>query len=278
MSGLRLIASYPKSGNTWLRAFLASHLRGGQPIDLNADLARIGTLTSRSLQDLHAGLEHADLMPPEVALLRPLTSRRIAQEQPGLYKTHDSNLVPPGAGEPAIPADAIDRAVYIVRDPRDVAISAAHHFGWSLAVSVDRMADASFRLGHSSTRLNVNVEQWVSSWSAHVESWLDAGDLHLLPLRYEDLLADPLEGFTQLCRFLELDDTRPAVGRSLEACSFSALAGQETRTGFRERYHASTAPFFRAGGAGGWRTALAPELAERLVAEQGRVMARLGYR
>lgn len=48
MSGLTLIASYPKSGNTWLRAFLASHLRGSEPIDLNADLTRIGNLTARA--------------------------------------------------------------------------------------------------------------------------------------------------------------------------------------------------------------------------------------
>ncbi|MDQ0346151.1 sulfotransferase domain-containing protein [Ancylobacter vacuolatus] len=278
MSGLALIASYPKSGNTWLRAFLASHLRGGQPIDLNGDLSRIKNLTGRSLQDKHAGLEHSDLTPDEVALLRPLTSRRIAQLQPGLYKTHDSNLVPLGAREPAIPADAIDRLVYIVRDPRDVAISMAHHFGWTPEDSVNQMADTTFRMGRSSTRLNMNVEQWVSSWSAHVESWLDAADLHLLPLRYEDLLADPLERFTELCRFLDLDDTRHAISRSLEASSFTALAAQEARTGFRERYPASTAPFFRKGGAGGWRGELPPGLAERVASAHNRVMARLAYR
>ncbi|WP_018390734.1 sulfotransferase domain-containing protein [Ancylobacter sp. FA202] len=278
MSGLALIASYPKSGNTWLRAFLASHLHGGQPIDLNGDLVRIRNVTGRSLQDRHAGLEHSDLTPNEVALLRPLSSRRIARQQPGLYKTHDSNLVPPGAREPAIPADAIDRVVYIVRDPRDVAISMAHHFGWSLAASVDRMGDTAFCIGLSSPGLNMNIEQWVSSWSAHVESWLDAGDLHLLPLRYEDLLADPPGHFTQLCRFLGLDDTRHAVSRSLEASSFTALADQEARTGFRERYAASTAPFFRKGGAGGWRGELPPELAERVACTHRRVMARFAYR
>ncbi|MDQ0301115.1 sulfotransferase domain-containing protein [Ancylobacter polymorphus] len=278
MSGLTLIASYPKSGNTWLRAFLASHLRGGQPIDLNVDLARIANLSARILQDRHAGLEHADLTPQEVALLRPLTSRRVAHDQPDFYKTHDCNFVPPGAREPAIPADAINRVVYIVRDPRDVAISLAHHFGWSVAASVERMADSAFRMGRSSPCLNMNVEQWVSSWSAHVESWLDAAGLRLLPLRYEDLLADPLQRFTELCRFLDLDDTRQAVSRSLEASSFSVLASQEARTGFRERHRASNAPFFRAGGAGGWRSGLAPELAERLAADQGRVMARLAYR
>lgn len=50
MSGLALIASYPTSGNTWLRAFLASYPRGGQPIDLNAYLARIGNLTARAAE------------------------------------------------------------------------------------------------------------------------------------------------------------------------------------------------------------------------------------
>lgn len=80
--------------------------------------------------------------------------------------------------------------------------------------------------------------------------------------------------FHQLRRFLGLDDTRQAV----EVCSFSALAVQEARAGFRERHPASTAPFFRERGAGGWRRALAPELVERLVATQERRMARLGYR
>lgn len=277
MSGLTLLASYPKSGNTWLRAFLASHLRDGQPIDLNTDLSRIGNLTARRLQDFHAGLEHGDLTREEVALVRPVTSRRIARAQPGLYKTHDSNLVPPGAHEPAVPADAIDRVVCIVRDPRDVAVSLAHHFGWSLGASVDRMVDPAFTLGRSGSYLNANVEQWVSSWSAHAASWLDAIDIGLLPLRYEDMAAEPLESFTRLCRFLALDDAPHAVRRSLAASSFSTLAAQEARAGFRERLQASAAPFFRAGRAGGWRAELAPELAERLVGAHGRVMARLGY-
>lgn len=277
MRGLTLIASYPKSGNTWLRAFLASHLRGGKPIDLNSDLSTIRNLTSRRLQDTHAGLEHADLTPPEVALLRPATSRSIALARPGFYKTHDSHLVPPGACEPAIPAETTDRVVYIVRDPRDVAVSLAHHFGDTLGDSVARMADPAFVLGRSGAGPNANVEQWVSSWGAHVESWLDAPGLQLLPLRYEDLLAAPPEAFGRVCRFLDLDDTAPAVARSLNASRFRTLAAQEARAGFRERLPAATAPFFRTGGAGGWRTTLPAALADQLVADHGRVMARLGY-
>ncbi|WP_428030267.1 sulfotransferase domain-containing protein [Ancylobacter sp.] len=277
MTGLTLIASYPKSGNTWMRAFIASHLHGGRAININADLSLIPNLTSRPLQDFHAGLEHADLTPEEVALIRPWTSRRIAETHPGIYKTHDSHLVPPGAREPAIPPDAIDRAVYLIRDPRDVAVSLAHHLGRSLSEGVDMVSDAQFRMGRSRSHLNVNVEHWLSSWSAHVESWLNAADVRLLRLRYEDMLAEPLESFTRLCRFLELDDAPDAVGRSLDAGSFGALAAQEGRAGFRERYRSSTAPFFRAGRAGGWRETLPPELAERVAAAHSRVMTHMGY-
>lgn len=277
MSGLTLIASYPKSGNTWTRAFLASHLRGGQPLDLNTDLSLILNLTSRSLQDFHAELEHSDLTLEEVALLRPVTSRRIAEAQPGIYKTHDANLSPPGAREPAIPADAIDRVVYIVRDPRDVAVSLAHHFGCSPGESTGIMADARLTLGRSQRLLNANVAHFVSSWSAHVESWLDAADLRLLVLRYEDMLAEPFAVFARLCRFLDLNDDAATLRRSLEATSFPVLAGQESRAGFKERSRNASSAFFRAGIAGSWRRELAPELADRLIATQGRVMARLGY-
>lgn len=111
-------------------------------------------------------LEHADLTPQAVALVRLLTSRSIASDQPGLCKAHDCHLVPPGARELAIPADAIDRVVYVIRDQRDVAISLAHHFGWSLPTSVGRMADTAFRIGGSSTRLNGNVERWPDAIAA----------------------------------------------------------------------------------------------------------------
>ncbi|WP_371345960.1 sulfotransferase domain-containing protein [Ancylobacter sp. IITR112] len=277
MSGLTLLASYPKSGNTWLRAFLTSHRRRGQAIDVNRDLARIMNLTSRQLQDRHAGLEHEDLTPEQVALLRPLTSRCIARDRPGLYKTHDSHLVPPGAREPAVPADVIDRVVYIVRDPRDVAVSAAHHFGQPLATSVANIADPTRILGRSETGLNDNVEHFVSSWSAHAASWIDAEAVNRLVLRYEDLVAQPDQGFARLCRFLDLDDTPDAVARSLNASAFATLAAQEARAGFRERLARASAPFFRSGRAGDWRRALPPALAGRIAETQGPMMARLGY-
>ncbi|UOK70405.1 hypothetical protein [Ancylobacter polymorphus] len=111
-------------------------------------------------------MEHADLTPHEVALVRALTSRSIASDQPGLCKTHDSHLVQPDAREPAIPVDAIGRVVYVIRDQRDVASSLAHHFGWSLPTSVDRMADTAFRIGGLSTRLNGNVERWPDAIAA----------------------------------------------------------------------------------------------------------------
>ncbi len=277
MSGLGLIASYPKSGNTWMRAFLASLKLGGRTPDLHRDIDTIPTLAARSLHDAFAGLECSDLTPAEVARLRPHVSRRIAAARPGLFKVHDANLPPPGADEPAIPADSIDRVVYVVRDPRDVALSAAHHFGQPVEAVVADLGNPGHMIGRSTTGLNSNVEQWLSSWSRHVESWLDAPGLRRLCLRYEDLTARPEASFAEVCRFLEWDAPAAEIARAVAATRFDRLAAREQADGFSGALTVSGNAFFREGRAGGWRGTLAPALAERIARDHAATMARLGY-
>ncbi|MBS7538157.1 sulfotransferase domain-containing protein [Ancylobacter lacus] len=278
MTGLVLIASYPKSGNTWMRAFLASLTLGGRTPDLHGDMEAIPTLAARGLQDAFAGLECSDLTPAEVARLRPYVSRRIAAARPGLYKVHDANLAPPGAAEPAIPAETIDRVVYVVRDPRDVALSAAHHFGQTVEAVVADLGDEAHMIGRSAAGLNANVEQWLSSWSRHVESWLDAPGLRRLCVRYEDLTARPEETFAQVCRFLELEATVADIAGAIAATRFERLAAREQEDGFPGALTVSGKAFFRKGRAGGWREALAPALAESIARDHAATMARFGYR
>lgn len=277
MSGLTLIASYPKSGNTWVRAFLASlKLAGGTP-DLNRDLAQIPSVAARSLHDSVAGVECSDLTPQEVARLRPAASRLLARERPGIYKAHDAFLAAPGCPEPAVPADAIARVVYLVRDPRDVALSAAHHFGISVEAMAAAMRDPEHRLGESAAGLNANVEQWLSSWSAHVASWTGQGEVPVHVVRYEDLLSHPGEWFEAMCRFLELGASAAAIERSVEATKFQELAALEAGKGFLERMPASTRPFFGEGRCGAWRDALSPETARRMGEDHGEMMRRFRY-
>lgn len=276
MSGLTVLASYPKSGNTWMRAFLASLAKGGDTPDINAELAA-HVLARRGALDAWIGVEASDLTPAEIATIRPYASRRAAAAGAGVVKVHDANLVPPGGREPPIPADAIDRVIYIVRDPRDVAVSSAHHFGKTAEAIVAEMNDPEFAIGRSQGHLNRNVDQYISTWSRHVESWLDADGLRVHRVRYEDMVAAPEPTFAAAARFLELEHSDEAIALAVQAVAFGKLAEQEARRGFVERLAGAVSPFFRRGKPGGWRIELAPPLAAQIEREHGVVMRRCGY-
>ena len=276
MSGLVLLASYPKSGNTWMRAFLASLARGGRTPDINTELTT-HTLTWRSECDAWIGLETSDLTAAEVATIRPYVSRRAAATMTGVVKVHDANLVPPGGREPPYPADSIDRVVYIVRDPRDVALSSIHHFAKPIEVMVGDMNDPDFGVGYSAHGLSNNVQQHISTWSRHVESWLDATALSVHLVRYEDMMRQPERTFAASVEFLGLKHNPDEIARAIHAVSFQSLAAQEVRAGFREISVRADAPFFRRGKTGSWRDELSPILAEQIVYDHGPVMRRVGY-
>jgi len=277
MSGLTLIASYPKSGSTWLRAFLSSVALGGRTPNINGELGAIRSLSARALCERLGDVDCDDLSPRAIAALRPLVSRRAAQAAAGIYKVHDANLVPPEGEEPAIPADVIDRVVYVVRDPRDVAVSFAAHFGMSIEQAAATLGDPTFMLGHADDRPNAQVDQFLSSWAAHVASWIDSPGLHVHLVRYEDLVAQPLRTFAALCAFLDLAAEGTLIEAAIEAVRIDALAGQEDAAGFVERHPLAAARFFRRGVAGGWRQTLTPPLVARIEREQGAMMVRLGY-
>src|ERR1700691_997320 len=106
MNRIVWLASYPKSGNTWLRAFLCNFERGG---DIPASINELnnGIISSdRSMADNALGVECSDLTPREIDLVRPAIYQRIAEQSPEtLYlKTHDAYTLNANA-QPLFPAD-----------------------------------------------------------------------------------------------------------------------------------------------------------------------------
>ncbi|MBI3445416.1 MAG: sulfotransferase domain-containing protein [Magnetospirillum sp.] len=278
MSGLILLASYPKSGNTWLRAMIASLQNGGGAVDINQLSIKNSSATREAFDDL-MGIDSSDLTDDEILAARPALHRTMAamMEPPLILKTHDANLIPPGGDGLLFSPESVARVIHVVRDPRDVAVSWAHHIGKDIDTAIARMADENDRLGSSRIRLNPQLPQFLSSWSRHTESWLDATGYPVLRLRYEEMVAAPLDSCSQIGRFLGLDVSAPVVAGATAAASFPALKAQEEEAGFAERLPASTAPFFRRGTAGGWRDSLTPGQAARIEGDHGPVMRRLGY-
>ncbi len=273
MSSIVWLASYPKSGNTWLRALLANYLTNAPaPVAIN-DLPRF------SLSDNHvrpyvelSGKSEQALAAAEIHRLRPAVHRRLAESAEGrvFVKTH--NAIAALDGVPLITPEVSACALYVVRNPLDVLPSFADHYG----LTIER-AIAALNNPRNVTLPQPGVTfQLLSSWSIHVTSWLDSAPFPIHALRYEDLAEAPEATFSGALGFLGLEPEPERVGRAIAHSRFSELARQEDERGFIERAKGARR-FFRQGKAGGWRAALAAAQVKAVVAAHGEIMRRFGY-
>jgi hypothetical protein len=268
VSGIVWLASYPKSGNTWVRAFIAN-LRLGDRGPANINDLQIPTAANRHLFDQVAGVEASDLTPEEIARMRPRVYRQLAEDsaESVFLKIHD-------ACGPIVPADATAGAIYIIRNPLDVAVSFAHHMSKPIDWSVNEMASNTAAY-HSDLPIR-NLNQTLVSWSGHVRSWVDQRAFPVHVVRYEDLHERPLEAFAAIATCCRLQNKPNSVQQAIERSSFEALQTQELKSGFRERPE-KLASFFRQGRVGAWREVLSPAQIARIIDDHGPVMERFGY-
>jgi aryl sulfotransferase len=233
-------------------------------------------VTSRSEFDYHLGIESSSLTPCEVDAARPALFEAIARDFDGpliLRKVHD-RCWRTGGGLRVFPPELSRGAVYIARDPRDVAVSYADFFGITLDQAIARMNDASMTLAHSADSGSTQLPQPTGTWSEHVASWLDDSAMPVLLVRYEDLVEDTPGKLAQVAKFLGL--AAACAPQAASAVSFRSLQDQERDKGFRER-PAQCSRFFREGRAGGSQGVLTSTQAASLERAHANVMTRLGY-
>jgi aryl sulfotransferase len=275
MSRIVWLASYPKSGNTWLRIFLANFQSDNEaPADINN--LEVAASSSRRAADDALGAECSDLTRDELERYRPCVYRLIARrsEKTLFIKIHDAYTLNSRA-EPLFPADVTACAVYLVRNPLDVAVSFARHANKTIDEVVDRMSRESTLADHPD-RLDFELPQRLLSWSQHVSSWIDQRAIPVRVMRYEDMHRRPCEEFAETVRFSGLDFDEGRVRRAVAFSSFDTLRHQELEHGFNEKPYGVDS-FFRSGRVGGWRDVLTPKQVGRLVEDHGVVMSRLGY-
>jgi hypothetical protein len=163
-------------------------------------------------------------------------------------------------------------AIYIMRDPRDVAISFAWHYRYSLGLAVAALC--------SSSTFNFKPQligrtELLTSWGEHVAAWTALKRIPLLVLRYEDLLADAGTGVRRIAEFLGNQLSEKQVKEVVAATSFEQLRRQESERGFAEAVRSGG--FFRVGRAQQWREVKDQSVFRPLLDGFARPMRRYGY-
>jgi hypothetical protein len=274
MNGFYWIASYPKSGNTWLRLFLEALLAG--TLDINRLKRAGGHVAIRAEFDRLLDIPSSDLTDDEITNARPSLYQIEANTatQPLLRKAHDAWHLTP-AGKPLFPPELTLGAVYLVRDPRDVAVSLAHQLVQDIDQAITRMNDPTAVMERAKLRMPSQLPQRLLTWQQHVQSWLNA-PIPVLLVKYEDLLADPIAHFGDIAHFLKLAVTSEQIATAVQTVQFDRLRDLEASNGFAEKLP-DASRFFRRGIAGGWQDTLTPAQIERIETHHAEMMRRLGY-
>src|SRR5690606_36890432 len=165
----------------------------------------------------------------EVAALRPRAQEAMTRASPDtvFVKTHNALLH--DRGHPLIALPLTAGAIYVVRNPLDVAPSYAAHFGVSLEQAIEAMT----RPGTESIANQTHfVYQLFGSWTQNVESWTAIPSPGLLVLRYEDMEATPEATFGRVAAFLGLRPPAERLARAIAHSAFDTLRAQEAQRGF----------------------------------------------
>ncbi|HET7717027.1 MAG TPA: sulfotransferase domain-containing protein [Bauldia sp.] len=280
--GIIWIASYPRSGNTWTRAFISSLLRVQEDPDVdNLDINQIdvagGVENAAALYPRFLGKPASLATPAEIAAVRPWVQAALVESagRPIYLKTHLANAKDHGA--PLINMSVSLGAVYIVRNPLDVAISYARFAGAPIDKAIEWMATSGFGFVRSRFDGHERVREIMGSWSENVASWVDPPHPAVLVVRYEDMLAEPYQVFSRIARHLQIKATRQQILRAMELSSFERLRAQESASGFKEKPQSGGESFFRSGRAGQWRETLSEDQVARIVAAHRPLMKRFRY-
>lgn len=287
------LASYPKSGNTWVRILLAN-VRAAQdgPADINDLMESRAIASARPPFDHLTMLDSTLLTHDEIDDLRPRVYEALADGAkdgdaskadevfavrfPKVHDAYGANR----KGEPILAgARGADGAILIVRDPRDVAPSLANHNRCSIDEAIRFMNDDAAVYYTSPDKCRIQFRQKLSGWSNHAASWLDQADIPVHVIRYEDLRAVTAEVFAEALLFAGCPAADADIKRAVSLADFTQLKAQEREKGFREAplHLLKTGGFFRRGEAGAWRDSLTAEQVTKLETVHGAMMQRLGY-
>ena len=261
-----------------MRIFLNNLIEDGdEPVDIN-DLKKFpfSHASGRNIFDQALGFSSTLLSRKELRRLQADVYRHFAsrQEKTVMLKVHDAYTYT--NGKPDFPTEATHSAIYILRNPLEVACSYAHHRNSSIEKTIECMEDKNHSMAASGNRAARQVWQRLQDWSSNVESWTSVTEFPVLVVRYEEMLENTFVTFRKAAEFLNYPTDEKRIRKAIEFSSFENVQKLESEGAFREK-PVKAKNFFRSGKSDSWKDTLDSRQVDLIKARHGKVMKKFGY-
>ena len=250
------IASYPKSGNTWIRSLLSSYLfseNGKFSFELLENIKQF------TLKDLPKNL-------PKRTNYQDLVTKRWISNQQFINKDHKihflktHNAICTINGNKFTDEFNTKAAIYVVRDPRNIISSLTHHYELSLNEAYD------FLLNKRKIIFPVKDKEFnfLSDWAGHYNSWKNINFCSIKIVKYEDLINNTKDIFISildfLSKFMNLRIDQDKILNAIDTTKFENLSKMEDKGTFNESAVSlktnKKIKFFNLGKKNDWRLSL----------------------
>ena len=260
------IASYPKSGNTWVRSIVSSYFFS------NTGDFDFSLLKNISLYPGPKYFKKKINKPGEVSLYWEVSQRNIIQsEEQTFLKTHNA-LVALNSRSFTTEKTTLG-AIYIIRDPRNILSSLKNHYGFNdYNETFEFMKNKKKYIWDVRKKNDFSGFQFLGSWRDHYKSWIENTKFKTLIIKYEDLEKDCYSTSHKIIKFIlmlngqntKVDEKK--LFRSIQTTKFDILKKKESDTGFEEsiKINDIKRSFFFLGPENNWENKLPKEILSKV--------------
>ena len=272
------IASYPKSGNTFIRSFLASYFfsdTGKFDFDLLYNILQFPSLK----------FSKTDLFSKKDAAQNWIYNQNFFFKNKDTFlKTH--NTLIEFEGYKFTSSKQTKGAIYIVRDPRNVVLSMSHHYSLTYEESFKKMINSEASLLEKTFNNDHSNFTFLGSWSNHYKSWRDNNEFKVLFLKYEDFEENAEKEFKKILSFIyEIKNEKFIINNkkfsnALKSTNFTTLKNKENVYGFEESIYSDKGKklnFFNFGFQNKWQKKLPHDIVKKINLSLKNEIIELGY-